>query len=247
MILACVYNDEDVKDQESCEFCMEESMKILIVEDDRVLAEEIQRFLIKWGYEARIPDSFRDVAGEITAYDPHLVLMDINLPNYDGFYWCARIREISQIPVLYISSRGDDRDKIMAMAQGGDDYMEKPFHLDLLRAKIEAMLRRAYQYQVRARVQLGEKVSFDSASGTLYCRDEEIELTRSERRIIDRLIEGRPFVVTREELMMALWSTDEYVSDGTLTTVISRLRSKLRDRCKEEIIYTKKGQGYLIK
>lgn len=226
---------------------MEEHMKILIVEDDRALAEELRCFLEKWGYGTRIPEDFGDVAGEFAAWQPHLVLMDVNLPRYDGFYWCDRIRRLSDAPVLFISSRSDDSDKIMAMAQGGDDYVEKPFRLELLRAKVEALLRRAYHYQVRTRISLGGQVSFDPAAGTLYCGENEVELTRSERRIVARLAQGRPNVVTREELMMALWSTDEFVTDGTLTTLVSRLRSKLREICGEEIIHTRKGQGYLIR
>lgn len=221
-------------------------MKIMIVEDDRILAEEICQFLEKWGYEAEAAEQFLDVASECLKSQPHLILLDINLPYYDGFYWCARIREQSQVPVIYISSRSDDHDKIMAVAQGGDDYVEKPFHLELLRAKIEALLRRTYQYQMRAQVFLKPDLFYDSGLSALVYRGKALDLTKSERRIISSLIHKKSEVVTREELMMELWSTDEFVSDGTLTTIISRLRSKLKAVCKEELIVTKKGQGYLI-
>ena len=225
---------------------MNDRMKIMIVEDDNTLAQEISRFLLRWGYETYIPEDFENITEEFVNKEPQLILMDVGLPYYDGFYWCAQIRQISEVPVLYISSRNDDRDKIMAIAQGGDDYIEKPFRLELLKAKIEALLRRAYQYRVKTKIYLNDTVSFDGNSGTLYYKDTEIELTKSERKIIAKLLEEQAHVVTREELMVALWSTDEYVSDGTLTTLISRLRSKLKEICNEEIILTRKGQGYLI-
>ena len=186
---------------------------IMIVEDDEILANEIRSFLLRWGYCAKICTDFQNITGAFLNWNPHLVLMDINLPYYDGFYWCRMIREISAVPVIYISSRSDDRDKIMAIAQGGDDYVEKPFHLELLKAKIEAIL----------------------------------DLTKSEKRILSVLLDHRPDIVSRDELMMELWNTDEYVSDGTLTTMISRLRSKIRTFCDQDIILTKKGQGYFIK
>lgn len=172
--------------------------------------------------------------------------MDINLPFYDGYHWCRKIREISHVPILYISSRNDDRDKIMGIAQGGDDYIEKPFHLELLKAKIEASLRRTYQYQVRGRVSIGENLMFDQNSLTVFYGEKEVELTRSEQKIMEKLIEMRPGVVTRDELMMVLWNTDEFVSDGTLTTMISRLRKKLEQVSGSKVIRTRKGTGYFI-
>ena len=221
-------------------------MKIMIIEDDSILAGEICQFLSKWGYEAEAVEAFDDLLSVCLSVQPHLVLMDINLPFYDGFYWCARIRQVSRVPILYISSRSDDRDKIMAMAQGGDDYVEKPFHLDLLKAKIQAILRRTYEYKVKEQIFLGDNLYIDGEQQALFMGEKEIFLTKSERKILMKLAEKRPDVVTREELMMALWETDEYVSDGTLTTLISRLRSRLRTQCGREMIATKKGQGYFL-
>lgn len=225
---------------------MDVKMKIMIVEDDAVLAKEIASFLVKWGYETVLAHKFDGIIQEFSRCAPQLVLMDINLPYYDGFYWCRGIRQISTVPIIYISSRNDDRDKIMAIAQGGDDYVDKPFRLELLKAKIEAILRRTYQYKIREKIFLSEELYFDDASQMMFFGGAEIELTKSERRILKKLLEQRPDVVTREELMMDLWNTDEYVSDGTLTTVICRLRSKLKAVCGEEIIRTKKGQGYFV-
>lgn len=222
-------------------------MKIMLVEDDGSLANEIKDFLTKWGYEIDICEQFDNIVADFMVMRPQLILMDINLPYFDGYYWCNRIRRHSEVPIIYISSRNDDRDKIMAIAQGGDDYVEKPFRLELLRAKIEAILRRTYQYRVKDRVYLGDKVAFDESSASLFVQNQEVELTKSERRILAKLVACRGDVVTREELMMELWSTDEYISDGTLTTVISRLRSRIKNVCGEELVYTKKGQGYFVK
>lgn len=225
---------------------MEPGMNLFIVEDDKILAHEIQQFLKKWGYETTLARHFDQILSDFTFCHPHLVLMDINLPYFDGFYWCSQIRRISNVPVIYISSRSDDRDKIMAIAQGGDDYVEKPFHLELLKAKIEAILRRTYQYKVQNRLYLKSDLCFDPDSASLIFHGKALDLTRSEKKILSKLMDSRPDVVPREDLMMELWSTDEYVSDGTLTTLISRLRSKLKAFCGQEIIHTKKGQGYFI-
>lgn len=221
-------------------------MKIMIVEDDQALARETGDFLERWGYETVIPEDFEKIVEDFIRWKPQLVLMDINLPCLDGFAWCGRIRQISRVPILYISSRGDDRDKITAIAQGGDDYVEKPFHLEVLKAKIQAMLRRTYEYKVKEQIFLGGDLHFDWEQQALYQGEREIGLTKSERRILGKLAERRPDVVAREELMMELWDTDEYVSDGTLTTMISRLRSRLKSQCGQEIIGTKKGQGYFL-
>ena len=225
---------------------MNTKLKIMIIEDDASLAREIGLSLEKWQYEIVVVDQFDDILQEFMGVRPQLVLMDINLPCHDGFYWCSQIRQLSKVPVIYISSRDDDRDKIMAVAQGGDDYVEKPLRMELLRAKIEAMLRRTYEYKVRERIYLEAGLCYDYAVQSLYYLKQEIDLTKSERRLFARLVESRPDVVTRDELMMELWNTDEYVTDAALTTIISRLRTKLKSMCGTDVILTKKGQGYYI-
>lgn len=225
---------------------MEAKMKILIVEDDEILAKELQKYLKKWNYEVETVMQFEHIIEEFLESSPNLVLLDINLPFYDGFYWCRKIREISEIPILFISSRTEDMDKIMGIAQGGDDYIEKPFHLEVLRAKVDAAFRRAYQYKVKEKIVISDGLLYDIESQNLYFQSEKIDLTRTEMRILAKLFENRNKVVTREDLMMELWNTDEYVSDGTLTTVISRLRTKLKKRCGNDLICTKKGLGYFV-
>lgn len=224
----------------------EEKQRIMIVEDDATLAGEIGHFLEKWGYSVHIAGDFEHIVNEYERIRPCMVLMDINLPFYDGFYWCRRLREVSETPVLFISSRGEDGDKLQAYAQGGDDYVEKPFRLEILRAKIEAVLRRTGGQAARARIRLSDRVSVELDGSNLSVDGKILELTRSERKVLAKLLENRGRVVMREELMMALWSTDEYVSDGSLTTLVSRLRGRLAEGCGEEIILTKKGQGYYI-
>lgn len=225
---------------------MDGKINIMLVEDDESLSEEISLFLKKWGYTTVAVREFEDILSIFTKSRPHMVLMDVNLPYYDGYYWCRKIREISQVPIVYISSRNEDGDKIMAIAQGGDDYVEKPFRLEVLKAKIEAILRRTYQYQVKDRIYLHQDICFEQDTDTLLFHGQEVELTRSERKIMAKLLECRGETVTREDLMNVLWNTDEFVSDGTLTTLISRLRNKLLACCKEELIKTRKGKGYYI-
>ena len=223
------------------------TMTIMITEDDEALAAEILSFLKKWNYDAFAVQNFENITQDFTENRPQLILMDINLPYYDGFYWCSQIRRLSDVPILYISSRNDEKDKIAAVAQGGDDYIEKPFSPDLLRAKIEALLRRTYQYKVCDRVYLSDTLCYDLCSQSLYSGGREIDLTKSERRILKILIENKPDTVLRNELMLGLWDTDEYISDGALTTMICRLKSKLKSKCGDALICTQKGQGYRLK
>lgn len=223
-----------------------EQIRIMIIEDDEVLGNQIQSFLHSWGYYPIQARNFQNILQDFQKTLPHLILMDINLPYYDGFYWCSKIRETSTVPIIYISSRNDDKDKIMAIAQGGDDYVEKPFHLELLKAKIEAILRRTYQYTVNHTIYLQSDLAYESHTSTLYHRNQKIELTKLENKVLSVLIEHRGVIVSRNQLMDALWNTNEFISDNTLNVLISRLRSKLKDICDDEVIYTKKGQGYYI-
>ena len=226
-------------------------MKILIVEDDLALARELEFLCRKWGFEARSVENFRNVQKEFSDSRADLVLMDINLPFYDGFYWCGKIRELSNVPVLFLSSRDQNADKIMGMAAGGDDYVEKPFDTELLLVKIRSMLRRAYEYTENEKTYLADNLYYEN--GTVYGADSqgadcERELTRSENKIMSVLIASKGCVVTREQLMQALWNTDEFVTDASLTVLVSRLRNKLHEISGgREVIFTKKGMGYYLK
>lgn len=222
-------------------------MKILVIEDDFILAGEICRLCEKWGFEAEYLEVFTDVDRECEKKKPDLILMDINIPAYDGFYWCRRIRQLSKAPVLFLSSRDQNSDKVLAMLSGGDDYVEKPFEPELLLIKIRALLRRAYEYTQNEREHIGEELVYDRGQGVLICKGQVIEMTRSENRIMSLLADRRGQVVERETLMQQLWNTDEYVTDSSLTVLVSRLRAKISDRTGGvECIRTRKGKGYYL-
>ena len=223
-----------------------EKMKIMVIEDDKMLANEISDFLLKWNYLVYVAKDFKNLLIEFSKIEPQLILLDINLPFYDGFYWCRKIRELSNIPIIYISSRNDDSDKIMGIIQGGDDYLEKPFNLAVLKVKIDAILRRTYEYKEKKKIYLYQNIYFEENSGKPFYENDCLELTKSELKIIQTLINNRSNVVTRNELMDVLWNTDEYISDNSLTVLISRMRSKIKKFCGNEIIQTKKGKGYFV-
>ena len=220
-------------------------MKILIVEDDLMLAKELVRLLKKWDFTAEYTEDFQAIPELYKRTQPDLILMDINLPYYDGFYWCGKIREFSTVPILFLSSRDQNADKVMAMASGGDDYVEKPFDPELLLIKIRSLLRRTYEYRSNEREYLGENMYYEN--GSFVCKDQVAELTKSESKIMGALLERKGNIVSREKLMMILWNTDEFVTDASLTVLVSRLRSKLNEVSGGlEIIRTKKGMGYYI-
>ena len=206
-------------------------MKIMIVEDDLILARELQLLCVKWNFQAKYLEDFKHVDQVYCTYQPDLILLDINLPFYDGFYWCQKIRENSTVPILFISSREQNADKILALSAGGDDYIEKPFDLELLLEK---------EY-------LDEDTSYDIVRGRFVYQNKVLELTKSEGKIMSTLLGQRGNWVTREQLMMTLWNTDEFVTDATLSVHISRLRNKLKELTNgKDIIKTKKGVGYYI-
>lgn len=222
-------------------------MKIMIVEDDLILARELQLLCVKWNFQAKYLEDFKHVDQVYCTYQPDLILLDINLPFYDGFYWCQKIRENSTVPILFISSREQNADKILALSAGGDDYIEKPFDLELLLVKIKAILRRTHEYKHLEKEYLDEDTSYDIVRGRFVYQNKVLELTKSEGKIMSTLLGQRGNWVTREQLMMTLWNTDEFVTDATLSVHISRLRNKLKELTNgKDIIKTKKGVGYYI-
>lgn len=203
--------------------------------------------LRKWGYKTEVVSDFSDILPDFTAFDPHLVLMDINLPYYDGFYWCAKLRELSNIPIVFISSRDSDSDKIRAISQGGDDYIEKPFSMDLLIAKVSAILRRAYSYSDQNLNVLQYKdMLLNLEKLQVLCGEREIELTRNECRILALLIRNHGNLVTRVRIMKDLWEDESFVDENTLTVNVNRLRKKLEEIGLGEAVKTVKGEGYRL-
>lgn len=220
--------------------------KILIVEDDAAIAGAITRILDSWQMESRCVRDFRDVLREFTEYDPHLVLMDVTLPFFNGYHWCSEIRRISAVPVLFVSSAAENMNIVMAVDMGGDDFIAKPFDPTVLMAKIRALLRRTYDLGDRVPVIEHRGAVLNLNDGTLLCDGKKTELTRNEFRILQTLLESRGKVVSRETLMTRLWEYDLYVEENTLTVNMTRLRKKLAAAGLTDYITTRVGSGYII-
>lgn len=220
--------------------------KILLVEDDIDLAKETLIALEKWGFKVNLIDNFENIIEEFIYKKPEMVLLDVNLPLYNGFYWCEKIREISNVPIIFLSSRDSDMDLIMGINNGGDDYITKPFSIDVLVTKINAIIRRVYNYNNSNNIIGYKDLIFDIEKGIIKFNNKNIELTKNEIRILTLLLKNKDKVVSREILMMSLWDSDEFVTDNALTVNINRLRSKIKELGVEDFIKTKKGIGYIV-
>ena len=219
--------------------------KVFIIEDDRTLASLLEERLAHWGFEARRAVDFSNIPEEFFSFAPHIALVDVSLPYYNGYYWCSEIRRSSRVPIIFISSHSEDMDIVMAVNMGADDYITKPFSPDVLIAKINALLRRAYSYGDEAPPleAFGAELRQDS---TLFYNGEAIELTKNEFRILKTLFESKNRVVSRSDIMTALWDSESFIDDNTLTVNVNRLRKKLASSGLEGLIETKKGEGYLV-
>ena len=220
---------------------------MLVVEDDPVIAGAVCERLESWGLETRRARDYGAVMEEFAAFGPQLVLLDVSLPRYSGYHWCAEIRKVSKVPVMFISSAAEKMNIVMAMNMGADDFVAKPFYLDVLMAKVQALLRRSYDFGAPSRLlDCGGGALLDPASGTVTAGGVRLELTKNELRILQALAEKRGSVVTREELMLRLWQTDSFVDENTLTVNVTRLRRRLAELGLGELIKTRKGLGYII-
>ncbi len=221
--------------------------KVLIVEDDAVIASEIADSLKKWGYDARAAQDLRDVEACFKTEEPQLIIMDVSLPYFNGYYWCERIRRLSSVPIIFLSSRTESMDIVMGMNMGGDDYLTKPFSPDVLIAKVSAMLRRCYDMDTSCSMLDIAGGQFDPARGTVKNEEKTAELTKNETRILLSLAEAKGKSVSRETLMLALWNSDQFVDDNTLTVNIARLRQKLESIGLKDAVRTHKGRGYSVR
>ena len=201
-------------------------MDIFIIEDDQSLSNEIKLALSKWGYSVGQVNDFENITNEVLDSNPKLILMDINLPSYDGFYWCSQIRNFMKVPIIFISSRDNDMDIIMSINMGGDDYITKPFSPQVLVAKIQAILRRTYSYNndLKSDVIKFKDITLNIVEGKLYFKGENVDLTKNELKIINMLMSNQEKIVSREEIIEELWDTDEFISENTLTVNVNRLR-----------------------
>lgn len=220
--------------------------RLLIVEDDMGISQAIKEQARVWGLDAAYVEDFRNVMSEFAAFSPHLVLLDISLPFYDGYHWLSEIRKVSQVPVIFISSASDNMNIVMAVNMGGDDFIVKPFDQSMLMAKIQAMLRRTYDFSKGVPVLEHRGALLNTGDNTLVYEDEKINLTKNEYRILLTLMQDKGKVVSREKLMQILWETDSFVDENTLTVNVGRLRKKLEAAGLQDFITTKFGVGYII-
>ena len=220
--------------------------KIFIVEDDSVIAGAVARHMESWGCQVHCVENFQKVLAEFVAFDPQLVLLDISLPFFNGYHWCNEIRRLSKVPIIFISSASDNMNIVMAMNMGGDDFIAKPFDLHVLAAKVQAVLRRTYDFSGQTSLLEHRGAILNMGDATLTYEGNRVELTKNEYKILQTLLENKGRAVSRDTLMNKLWETDSYVDENTLTVNVTRLRRKLEGAGLSGFIITKKGIGYLV-
>ena len=220
--------------------------RILIVENDEIIARSLKKHLESWDYDVVCVEDFSDVMKKFAGAAPQLVLMDIKLPFYNGYHWCSRIREVSKVPVIFVSSASDNMNIVMAVNMGGDDFVIKPFDMNVLIAKVQAMLRRTYSFAESTNIIEHNGCILNMNDQTFIYNEEMVELTKNEYRILQCLLENIGKVVARDTIMMKLWESDDFIDDNTLTVNVARLRKKLENAGLKDYIKTKKGSGYII-
>lgn len=220
--------------------------KIYIIEDDFTIASLMRKHLENWGYEVKRTENFQNIISELTEFEPHMVLVDIMLPFFNGYHWCSEIRKISDIPIIFISSASDNMNIVMAMNMGGDDFISKPMDINVMTAKIQALLRRTYDMGSSIPVLEHKGAVLNLNDATLSYNGKKIELTKNDFRILQTLMENKGRIVSRDTLMTKLWQIDCYVEENTLTVNVTRLRKKLEAAGLNDFIKTKVGSGYII-
>ena len=221
-------------------------MKIFIVEDDPVIASAVAEHIASWGCEPRIARNFQNIVQEFVEFDPQLVLLDVGLPFYNGYHSCSEIRRFSSVPIIFVSSASDNMNIVMAINMGADDFIAKPFDLNVLTAKVQAMLRRTYDLGGQTRLLQHRDAVLNTDDSTLTYHGERVELTKNEYRILQVLMENKGKTVSRDVLMQRLWESDSFVDENTLSVNVARLRKKLDGAGLENFIATKKGMGYIV-
>ena len=220
--------------------------RILIVEDDMTIAKVLAAHLEKWGYETRCAENFKNIMNDFLDFEPQLLMLDIGLPFFNGFHWCQEIRKVSQVPIMFLSSLDDNMNIVMAMNMGGDEFIEKPFDLNVVTAKVQALLRRTYAFQGSSNLLEHDGIMLNLGDATVLYQDQKVELTKNEFRILQILFERAGKIVSRDEIIERLWDSDEFIDDNTLTVNVARLRKKLESVGRKDMIRTKKGIGYMV-
>ncbi len=220
--------------------------KILVIEDDAIIAAQICEHLRTWNYESVAIENLNNILEEVANYKPDLILLDIMLPFKNGFYYCAEIRKFSTVPIMFISSAADNLNILTAMDLGGDDFIAKPFDLNILSSKVNSLIRRTYSYKSGDNILSHRDVILNTSRGKVFYQEHEIALSKTELSILHLLMENKERYVSRDILMDHLWSTDSFIDDNTLSVNIARIRKKFKDIGLEDFISTKKGMGYCI-
>lgn len=220
--------------------------KMLIVEDDPMIADEVAAQIAPWGIEAKKADDLRNVMQVFAKFQPHIVLLDISLPYFNGYHWCEQIRAVSKVPVIFISSASDNMNIVMAMNLGADDFVSKPFDMNVLTAKVRALLRRTYDFGASVPLLEHKGAILNTGDGSLSVNGEKVSLSKNEYRILLCLMENKGKTVSREKLMERLWQTDQFIDENTLTVNVNRLRKKLDAAGLADFIETKFGVGYIV-
>lgn len=220
--------------------------KMLIVEDDPTIADEVAAQIALWGIEAKKADDLRNVMQVFAKFQPHIVLLDISLPFFNGYHWCEQIRAVSKVPVIFISSASDNMNIVMAMNLGADDFVSKPFDMNVLTAKVRALLRRTYDFGASVPLLEHKGAILNTGDGSLSVNGEKVSLSKNEYRILLCLMENKGKTVSREKLMERLWQTDQFIDENTLTVNVNRLRKKLDAAGLTDFIETKFGVGYIV-
>ena len=220
--------------------------KMLIVEDDPMIADEVAAQIAPWGIEAKKADDLRNVMQVFAKFQPQIVLLDISLPFFNGYHWCEQIRAVSKVPVIFISSASDNMNIVMAMNLGADDFVSKPFDMNVLTAKVRALLRRTYDFGASVPLLEHKGAILNTGDGSLSVNGEKISLSKNEYRILLCLMENKGKTVSREKLMERLWQTDQFIDENTLTVNVNRLRKKLDAAGLADFIETKFGVGYIV-
>lgn len=220
--------------------------KMLIVEDDPTIADEVAAQIAPWGIEAKKADDLRNVMQVFAKFQPHIVLLDISLPFFNGYHWCEQIRAVSKVPVIFISSASDNMNIVMSMNLGADDFVSKPFDMNVLTAKVRALLRRTYDFGASVPLLEHKGAILNTGDGSLSVNGEKVSLSKNEYRILLCLMENKGKTVSREKLMERLWQTDQFIDENTLTVNVNRLRKKLDAAGLADFIETKFGVGYIV-
>lgn len=219
---------------------------IMIVEDDNTIATSLKDELEKWQYEVTIATDFHAITEEFLTIRPQLVLLDITLPAFNGYHWCQEIRKVSEVPIIFITSKTDDMDMIMAIQMGADDYIQKPFQLSIVVAKIQALLRRTYSFNEQDDFLTIDQVVLKPNDLTVSYQNEEMPLTKNEAKILAILFNGKGQFISKDRIMKELWEDESFIDGNTLAVNITRIRKKLREMGLQDFIQTKKGVGYAV-